>query len=379
MDPDNEDLDLNNEHIEAPTEIEAPQDTLSIIEEAVAKQRDPDGAAEREAAKVAAAKPAAKTVEVAPKDGDQLKTPTPAKTAEVAPALDPAAADKPDLSRPPIGWSPAAKAKWATMDPDIKAAVAQREVDVNKGLAKLGEYKGIDRFAEQAKSGGTTLESALTAYTGMEALLRKDPIGGFKELAKNLRVDPRGYVLAIARDLGIAPAPGQQQQPSPQDAALRSALTPLEQKLSLLEARDQERMAQSQAQESDRINGQVQAFVADPKNIYVGNVYPKMVEMIGLANLSKKAIDLKAIYDDACLLTPEVRDLLINERVMQGQSKGSATAAVASKARAAARATSGAPAPGQQPRTSASRSSDQPQSTMDIIQEAVDAQRNSAV
>jgi hypothetical protein len=51
---------------------------------------------------------------------------------------------QPQAVRPPPGWSPASKAAFDALPEAVKADVAKREEEVNKGFAKLGDYKGLE-------------------------------------------------------------------------------------------------------------------------------------------------------------------------------------------------------------------------------------------
>lgn len=381
--------------VEGAPEAPASEDLRSVISKAIAGQRESAAAAPAaEAAPVEAtnadgvppvegAKPAGERVRdqhgrFAPEKGEERPGVVAAPVAPVKPGEQTAdgapAADA--VLRPPLAWSPTSKAKFDALDPGLKADIVRREELANQGLAKLQEYKPIERFAEMAKSGGTTLDAALTAYTNTEALLRKDPAAGIIEVFRNLRgIDPKTVVLEVARRLGMgggqpqAAQPGQNGQPQPQAPTLPPEVI---NKLSAFEAFMQAETERRSQSEFSSAQDKVSAFFADPKNKYVENVAPVMVDLINQAKAKGEQPDLAAIYETACWSNREVRGLLINEHAAPVAASTTArTQAAATQARNAAKATTGAPAGGSPP----SPSSPTNLGLRETIMAAVSAQR----
>jgi hypothetical protein len=137
--------------------------------------------------------------------GDPAQT---LKADGTAPALEAASLD---ASRPPPGWSPAAKAAFTDMPADhpIRLAVAKREVEIDKGLAKLQEYKPIERYAEMARQSGTTLDRALENFVTIENTLRQDFLGGINQICQRQGVNPLALANAIVSRYGGSSANGE--------------------------------------------------------------------------------------------------------------------------------------------------------------------------
>lgn len=270
--------------------------------------------------------------------------------------------------QPPPGWSPASKAAFATLPPHVQADVAKRENEVAQGLARLADFKGVERFADAARQSGTNLENALVAYTSIETLLRQDPAAGLIEVMKNVRMQPAILLGEVIRRLGGDPRAAaatnvQGGQLPPQLLNQINALTDYMQ--NSVRERDMSNLQQAQRQVGD--------FWGDPKNQYAENVAPIMVDLINIAKARGEPIDLAKIYETACYQHPEVRQLLINEQLASRSAiNGGRNAAVAASARSAARATTGAPAAGMSP---AQRAPNPDESLRDTIRAAVDAQR----
>ena len=116
--------------------------------------------------------------------------------------------DKPAV-RPPPGWSPTAKVAFDKLPAEVKEAVAKREEEVNRGFAKLSEFKPIERYVEMAKQSGTTLDRALDNYVAMETRLRQDFPAGIQELCQRQGIHPVALANQILARNGVAPSEGQ--------------------------------------------------------------------------------------------------------------------------------------------------------------------------
>lgn len=236
----------------------------------------------------------------------------------------PQSADAPETPRPPPGWSPASKVAFDALPEHIKADIAKREREVNTGLAKLAEYKPIEKFAEMARRGGTSLDRALENYVGIEQLLGRDPIAAFEQIMRNVRINPQAFATAYLNRQGGVQAP--QADPA---ARQQAALDPQ----AIVRQATEAVRAEYEARET---RGEVQRFEADPKNRFYANVKPMMAQLVqaGLANTIQDA------YDMACRMDPEI------SRLVNAPPAPDPRKLAADQARAAARATIGSPSPG---------------------------------
>ena len=274
-----------------------------------------------------AVKPEAKAADAKLAGADETSAPKPEGVAD--------AADKPML-RPPPGWSPAAKVAFDKLPPEVQQAVAEREVQVNKGFEKLAVYKPIDRFMEMAQKSGTTLDKALENYVGIENRLRQDFHGGIVELCQRQGVNPIELAKAIFSRNAAAPSDGQagattqvhQQAPSV-DPVIANKIAALENFI--------------QQQQSSTVQTEIQRFASDPKHTFFENVKAQMGQLISTG----QAADLEDAYDKACWANKEIRALLIKQQTPAAPSANAADAV--SRAKAAAKATGGAPSAGVKP------------------------------
>jgi hypothetical protein len=259
----------------------------------------------------------------------------PAEQAETVKSGEAGGEEKPAL-RPPPGWSPSAKVAFEKLPPEVQQAVAQREVEVNKGFEKLTRFKPIERFDEMARQSGTTLDKALENYVGMENKLRQDFAGGITELCQRQGVNPIALANHILARNGVQSA---QQDRTGETPAHQPApgvdLSPVMQKISALENFIQE-------QQSQGVQTEIQRFASNPKNTFFENVKVQMGQLIAAG----QADDLDDAYDKACWANKEIRELLIKQQ-MPAPSANAADAV--SRAKAAAKATGGAPSAGFKP------------------------------
>jgi transposase-like protein len=271
----------------------------------------------------------------AKKAEEPAKAAAPAEPAPVDPAapVETAAVDPNAATRPPPGWSPAAKAAFDHLPPEVRSAVAQREVEINQGFAKLAEYKGLEPLADLARQNGTNLVQAVNQYRNFEVSLQQDFLGGITQVCQRFGVHPAALANAILARSGA----GQQgQAQANQPATQPPDIAPILQRLQRIEE-------QTQQQEQAKLQGEIQKFAAE--NRYFENVRPKMSELLK----SGQAHTIPEAYEAACWITPEVRAQLIKEQGagLNGNAQAAQKAAAATQARAAvSKPIKGAPTPG---------------------------------
>jgi hypothetical protein len=268
-----------------------------------------------------------------------------------------ATADDKAILRPPPGWSPGAKVAFDNLPPEVKQAVAQREIEVNKGFEKLTRFKPIERFDEMARQSGTTLDKALENYVGMETKLRQDFPAGILELCQRQGINPVALAQHILARNGAAPSNGQagadaqvRQQAPITDPAIVKELAALKNFV--------------QQQQSSAVQTEIQRFASDPKHTFFENVKAQMGQLISTG----QAADLEDAYDKACWANKEIRALLIKQQTPAAPSANAADAV--SRAKAAAKATGGAPSAGFKPNAGTAGAS-----IRDTVVAAVNAQR----
>lgn len=237
---------------------------------------------------------------------------------------------------PPPGWSVAAKSAFDQLPDEVKAAVAKREEEIDRGFAKLKDYKAIEtQHSGAAQQYGVPLPEFINRLAAADKFLQTDPDNAIKWLAKAYNIDLRQLGGGSAAQPGVTPSA----QTPPADAALQPLLQEIN---SLKQIIHGDKAAQ--------INTQVDRFFADPANKYSENVADQMVVLIKEAKRTGQPVDLASIYDTACFMNPEVRAALIKEQTSKVQSDQVAKARqTADQARAAGASITGGPAATPQP------------------------------
>lgn len=323
------------------------------------RQRDEHGRfAPKDGEQRVAAPAAQQAAAAAPKPGDAQAA---ANAAPAAPQPAPAVAQPAEQQsaatthRVPPGWSAEAKAQFGTLPPEVQAAVAKREQEVDNGFRVLQDYKGLEEFTPLVKNAGITHADVMRKAIDWETSLQRDPVNTVIHVAKIAGVNL--HALVNGQTDQILQRQPQQAQPQPQPQPINVEAT-VEQ---ILRKRDTE--------------AQVTAFVSDPANVHAEAVLDDMIALISAG----RASNLKDAYDAACWMRPDIRQQLISQTAQAAQpvpvpaapDPNAQRAAAADQARKASRSISGSSAPG----PSRDPVGNQPTSIRDSLRTALHAAR----
>lgn len=230
--------------------------------------------------------------------------PAPASVAATGAATStpsPAPAPKPGFSPDalPRTWKPELGAKWASVDPEIRAEIARREEAM---------FHGLEGYRQSAKV-GNDFQRTITPYLEKYQRYGIDPMQDVAGLLRARDVLSFGtaeekiaVVRNIIKDFGIqlpgdtTAASGEPPYTDPQVAGLQKEVQELKSNLSRA---DQERAAVKMAE----IRSQVEAFANDPANIYFADVADDIARLMQ-SGVSK---DLKEAYEKAVWANPVTR------------------------------------------------------------------------
>lgn len=305
----------------------------SAMREVSERARDEAGRFAKNEEKIEA-NPAPSPTPAPSQEGQQASAPAPAP-APIPAAEQQAAAPSPAPAiKPPDSWTPAAKAKFATLDPEIQAEVMRREKEVHQGFTKFDEHRNIGKSFTEAVApylpmiraeGGEPLQAVQMLLQTAHNLRTAGPEQKQQmliNLAQQYQIDMQGVFNRLTGK--------QQNQVPPQVQQLQQQIADLQRQI---QESTQTRATTEQAQ----YQTEIERFASDPANLYFENVRPAMAALIrdGVAK------DLKEAYDMACWARPDIRPLLLQQTEQQKQE---AAKAKAQQARAAAVSVSGAPA-----------------------------------
>lgn len=239
-------------------------------------------------------------------EGEGEGTPSPEGTPAAPPAQGQAAVKPPGLSpdnpagvpkapspdTPPSTWREGPKAKWATLDPEVRAEIIKREDDF---------FKGIEGYKADAHV-GKQLNQVLQPY--METLQKYDIepmqeinnlLAAHHQLALGTPAIKLQAFKGLMKEYGI-PADQLLDQPAGEQPYRDPAVETLQQRLDSLESRQaQERAAQ--------LRQEITAFSADPANPY----FAELANDIAALYRTGLVKTLREAYDKALWLNPVVR------------------------------------------------------------------------
>lgn len=251
----------------------------------------------------------------------------------------------------PTGLSVKAVSQWERLPQVAREEIAR--------LATAAAPSDLAPFLDQAKKNGQSLAQALHSYTGMEALIKRDPAGGMMHVAQNLGLTQHqaGQLFAdLATRLGVMPnhagpqaaseGHDAQQEPDPY-RALAPVLNPFQERLSTLETVIRQQQEALQGQRQSTAMSAVEKFRSSPEAKYFANVEQDIANLFDRGMVQRTgdhAADLRTAYETACRMNPEISEILITERAEASRAKAEAEARIAAdKARQASRSVTGSP------------------------------------
>lgn len=244
--------------------------------------------------------------------------------------------------KPPDGWTAAAKAKFATLDPDVQAEIVRRETDMHRQFTTQDQDrtlgKGIREVAgpylATIRAEGGDEKQAFAQFLNYAHIMRsgteQQKAASIASVVNLYKIPPQALFSILQ---GSSVQSGQPLQHDPQSQA---AIQP-QQITALVQAEfDRQRQVQSQTETQTA----VEAFAADPANVHYEKVKPVMGKLL----LGDLATGLQDAYEQACQLDPEIRSKLIADQLAaKEQERLTAASARTDAARRAAGSITGGP------------------------------------
>lgn len=207
--------------------------------------------------------------------------------------------------RPPASWSAQAKADFAALPPHIQKEVSKREGDIDRGFRERAEQ--LKRYEP--------LESVIAPHRQKWSVAGVDEATAVKKLLEAsdwLDRNPTEALTHLAHLYGViiaslgqplAQSGGGTGQPQAQPDPVANEIQALRHELQALK--------QGREQETQQTYvSQIEAFAADPANLYFENVKPAMAKLLqsGLVETLPEAYE-RAIWAD-----PTIRPLLLQQQ-----------------------------------------------------------------
>lgn len=221
----------------------------------------------------------------------------------------------PSFIAAPNSWSNPAKAKWAAIDPEIRAEIAKRESDIARGMSKVDEERSFAKEVQRItqpyeaviRAAGATIPQAIQSVLNTAYILQTaDPLTKAREIAK--------VIEANRIDMSLVSQP---EAVNPQIAALQQEIAQLR------GFTQQQQQTQTQQQEQ-QVAAMIEAFGKDPKNKYFQAVQADMGQLIG----SGYAGTLEQAYEAAIWARPDIRAQQLSDQQAAEKAKQDAAAKV---------------------------------------------------
>lgn len=272
---------------------------------------------------------------------------TPPESRPVATVAVPAAKETapPDasLAAAPASWSNPAKAKWAALDPELRAEINKREADIHKGFTKMDDERHFAKEMQRAtapyeaiiRASGVSIPQAVEQVLNTAYILRTaDPMTKAREIAQVCQ--------QYGVDLRLLAQPQGEQNPQVQA---------LQQRLAQMEGQFNQRQQAEKQQLEQQVLNAVETFGQDPKHPHFKAVSAHM----GALMQSGEAKDMDQAYEMAVWARPDIRSQLLAAQNAQ-QTQTQQTRQKTERARAKAVSVRGGPggytAPAQNPNMS---------------------------
>lgn len=253
-------------------------------------------------------------------------------------AAAPAVVEAPKVEEAPQSLSPAAKAKWAALDPELRQEWSKREADIHKMMTS-GD--GELQMGRKLKEVITPYMAIIQSEGGTPETAVRDLLNTAYQLRNAQPMQKAQMVQGIIKQYGIdmsliQQAEGQEGQ-DPSIAALQQQIAQLQQ-IANPEAIYQKFAEKS---ESEKINTEVKTFASDPANKYYEQVKPLMAALLS----SGTSQGMKEAYDAACKAHPTVSSMLEAEKSVSLKAKQAEELAIKRKAGASVTGSPGATIP----------------------------------
>jgi len=209
---------------------------------------------------------------------------------------------------PPKGWTPAAKAKFAGLDPDVQKEVLRRETEIDHRLSTQDEDHLLGKKVRETaapylatiKAEGGTVDAAFGQFLNYAHIMRS---GTPQQKAQALQAVAQMYNVPLGA--------------SPQQAAPNQAFESVNQRIDRLERERQTETQQRQLQEQFSLSSQIESFAAEPGHEHFDTVR----DLMGTLMMNGQAKDLAEAYEKAIWANPEIRSSLTAQQVSAAEQK----------------------------------------------------------
>ena len=254
----------------------------------------------------------------------------------------------PTTKQPPSSWSKEQHDNWQKIPKEAQEYVELREKQMLDGIEqyKQGHHQALEMQRVIEPFRGSLQKHGISETQAIQNLFTHHIA-----LTEGTTEARQAAFVALGQNLGIIPNEGQ----PPIDQRTQE----LQQRLERIERQEQQRAQQAQAQSYSKIEQEVNAFAADPKNEYFDEVADDVVTLL------KTGIDLQSAYEKAVWANPITRAKELSKSVAEQ------TKALSAKSQQQAKAAKKATSSNVRPLNSSRQSNEPAQSWDDTMQETL--------
>lgn len=212
----------------------------------------------------------------------------PTKTAAPVTPVDPTKAV--GFAEPPARFSPDAKAAWATAPEPVKAEITRAIKELETGIEQHRQsFEPYRAFDADLKQRGQSFQEVLDHYTGIEAKLAQDPLGGLDQICQNMGLSLK----QVAAHVMNMPA---DQQATQQDGVIRE----LRSQIANLEKQIGGVSTTIKSQQEKAVLSEIETFASAPEHAR----FEELGTDIAFFLSNGRAKDLQEAYELADRLNP---------------------------------------------------------------------------
>jgi len=250
-----------------------------------------------------------------------------------------------NLDRAPQSWKPAQKAKWASLDPDIRQEVLRRDHETMRVLNDTTQarqftsqfHQAIQPYMARIQQVGDPVKAVANLLAADHLLATGPKAQKAQYLAKLITeygVDIQELDAALAGKQSANPVESQVEQ------LLQQRLAPIQQ---FLTQQQQEQVRQQQLAQQ-QVATTVEQMSMDPTYPHFDAVRETMADLIELSARKGVSIDLKTAYNRAVAMDPTISQEVANTAATEQQRQQAALHnGKAQRALAASASVGGAP------------------------------------
>ena len=236
-------------------------------------------------------------------------------------------------AKAPAGWTPTNREQWANLPDSVKQQITKREQEIDLALKKTSEER---RVAQQLAQTVQPYQQAMIAagyqnpFQAIDTLMRTESglrTGTAQEKATIVADLIKNYGVDIqSLDSLLAGQPVQSGENAALESMLEQRLAPINQYMQQVQ-QNQLQARQAEQQEATNLVSQFQGEFFD-------DVRMEMADIMDLASARGVTMDLQEAYDKACMLHPEISQVMrqreADKRIMDASQQTARKKAAAS-------------------------------------------------